>query len=378
MVKKKRKNNKRPASKFPLWVLIPLILVALIYVIGEYNKNRHHIFPISLSRIESQAQVDADILVIGDTNSLLFNSHIENLVNDISKNLNRPVTVFNLGERNENIFRTFFKLKQIKKLPPVIIYMGGSSEFYERLIPKNIEITSLNYTLFKNEFFRALYTLMPSLRKYIFIPDKKVELSPQPEKGQINSDEIKKYLEIYFHSFEIEIKRMISYIERNNSTPFLVTPPLNLLASNNKACEGSFNEDTNRKLIDIKESLERGMTKEALFSIKELDAITYSNAEVKSVYGQALYEVGSYTKAKAQLTLAKAYNCSPSGTHPVINSIIKKVAKARDTYFYDFSNHINLYFGKNELFLNDSEAQVIYYEKLQKELIIRLKDIFSL
>ena len=109
------------------------------------NAQRRHAFPIVFSNISTDTPDKADILFIGDDSALLFNPQIAQLINDISKNLNRPAVIYNYADANENIFRTFYKLKQVKDLAPIVIYMGGASEFYERLIPENIDITYLNY-----------------------------------------------------------------------------------------------------------------------------------------------------------------------------------------------------------------------------------------
>ena len=362
----------------PKWPLIPIILVVLFYFIGHLNKDRSHIFPINLSKINATLDSDTDILIIGDINSILFNSHVESLINSISKNLNRPISIYNLGARNDNIFRTFKKLKSLEKLPPVVIYLGGSSEFYERLAPKNLKITSLNYSLFQNEIISASHTIFPQFKKYLFLPDQTIKLEEEAKKGDFKNLDIKKYLEIYFYSYERELKKMVSYIEKNNSTPILITPPINLLNAETSACPGSFNESINSRLKEIEEDVEKNKVKETLLKIKSLDAEAFSNAQVKYLYGKILYLNGKYSDAKAQLTLSKAYNCSPNSSHPVINSIIKNISLLRDVHFYDFNKELNLYFGHNELFLSDNEAQVIYYENLKKELIIILKDIFTL
>tara|TARA_Y100000296_G_C5174256_1_gene259096 strand:- start:516 stop:1661 length:1146 start_codon:yes stop_codon:yes gene_type:complete len=381
VAKKKRKNNKRSALKpikLPTWLVVIGVLTIIIYSIGYMNAQRRHAFPIVFSNISTDTPDKADILFIGDDSALLFNPQIAQLINDISKNLNRPAVIYNYADANENIFRTFYKLKQVKDLAPIVIYMGGASEFYERLIPENIDITYLNYKLMSNEYISVIHTLFPSFKKYLMIPDKNITLNSTPEKGKFKSDEIQKYLEVYFKQYEIELRNIVNYIEKNGSTPIVLTSPVNLLDDQVNACPASQNEEIKKELEQIENSLENSMVKDALAKARELNTETFSNARVKYLYGKALYENGSYSKAKAELIYARSLNCTPQGAHPIINAIIKKVANSRDVYIYDFDKELNLYFGTNELFLGKREAQVIYYEKLRKELMIMIKDILTI
>ncbi|MEE3080437.1 MAG: hypothetical protein VX341_13950, partial [Bdellovibrionota bacterium] len=124
MAKKKRKNNKRAASKpikLPTSLVVIGFLTIIIYSIGYMNDQRRHAFPIVFSNFSSDTPDKADILFIGDDSALLFNPQIAQLINDISKNLNRPAVIYNYADENENVFRTFYKLKQVKDLAPIVI-----------------------------------------------------------------------------------------------------------------------------------------------------------------------------------------------------------------------------------------------------------------
>ena len=61
-----------------------------------------------------------------------LNAYLPSLIKDISSNLAEVIKVFNWSRKNEGMHRTLSKIKSLKNLPEIIIYHGGSEEFFEK------------------------------------------------------------------------------------------------------------------------------------------------------------------------------------------------------------------------------------------------------
>ncbi len=364
-------------------VLFLIICLGICYL-GINNADRDGLIPYKLNY---QAQVagakNADVLIVGDQLGEVFNSQIEAIVEELSQELNKPISIYNLSKNNYNIYRIEHLLESISKdtesgLPPVIIYLGGMSEFYERMLPKNLNLTYFNFKLYKNQGFRTLITLFPFLTKFLFIPEKTVVLNEQPVKEDFNDKVFLVYSEIYYYLYEKKLKDIARLIEKNNSIFIPVIPAVNLFSDKLRACKTSSNDEVNHKLDEAQALIDQKKNKEALSLLHSLNTIATANSKISYLYGLSLYNTANFKQAKKQLELAKAYNCEPQYAHPIINSIILKTVKLRSLNYINFDDMVNRNFGKNELFLNDLEPQSIYLESLKKEITIMLKDVLTL
>jgi len=367
-----------------------LIIIALIFIgttgaLGYlYTNNQTRVYPLpykvdkSIYPIDNIAQ-DADILIIGDEFGIEFNSLVQNLVTTLSVKLQKPLSIYNLSLENEGIHRTFAKLKSMDKLPPIIIYMGGSSEFSEKLYPENLRKYKVNFNIYKNDYAQTALMLFPILSRFIYVPDEVRTLTDKIEVTQNKSfKSFQVIAESTFYFYQEQLMDMIDYIIDKNSTPIMVTRPINYESEVKVVCDNAIFDNVTIEQVEIEKLIKNNRLKEAYNKVLLLDGISVGNAQTKYLLGKSQLALGKIRLAKKNLMLAKALDCSPKYAHPVINQIQRKIMTDRALENIDFDKMVNTNLGKDTLFIDGVSPQFIYWEKLEKLMANKIKRILDL
>jgi hypothetical protein len=366
-------------------ILFFLTVTAIVSGLGYlYKNNETRVYPLPYSVAKGAYPTDniaedADVLIIGDQLGVEFNSQVQKLVENLSEKLQKPLSIYNLAAEGEGIHRTMAKIKSMAKLPPIIIYMGGSSEFYEDLYPNDLKKYKLNYKIFKNDYAQTAVMLFPILSRFIYVPDKVKQLGEKIEAAKNRNDRHFQFVaQSTFYFYQEQLMDLIDYMIDKGSTPIIVTHPVNYEAKVNKVCDNAVTDDITIEQVDIAKMIESNKVKEAYNRTLILDGISVGNAQTKYLLGISQITLGKIKKAKSNLTLAKALDCAPKGAHPVINQIQRKVIRERALENIDFDKMVNLDLGKEVLFIDGVSPQFIYWERLENEMTNKLKRILDL
>lgn len=329
--------------------------------------------------IDDPSVAQSDVLLIGDSFATKFSTQVETLVELSSKGLKSPLSVYSVAEDHENIFRTLNKLKAQKKLPSTIIYLGGTSEFYEALYPSNLLILEQNLKRYKNDFLSSLIVLYPELSKLFFLKDQDLILGSEIKKETYNDDiRFQKLSAANYFFFKESLENLIDYIQDNNSNLILVTAPINLELEPVKVCSNSIVDEIVIEQNEIKKLIDAQKFKEAQLKLKSLLKVSIGNAYTKYLEGLLAFKTAKYQEAKDAFKLARALDCTDRGANIVINEIIRQVAIQKDVMVVDYENIINDQFGSDILFLNGDSPQFIKWDVLTKKLAESIREALQI
>lgn len=366
---------------FTIFTIFFIIAGALTYL---YQVNTTRVIPLPFKIANDVYSADeiaqsADILIIGDDFGKKFSPYIETLVENTSKNLQRPLSIYNLATDNEGIHRTIEKIKSLEKLPPIVIYMGGTSEFYEDLYPKRLNKSLLNLQIFQNDYVQTAVMIYPTLSRFLYSPEKIKLLSKEIKKRENKNDIwFQRVAKSTFYFYELQLQELVEVINDKNSFPIFVRPPINYERKVNKICDNAVTDEITIEQNEISNLIEKGNIKEAYNKLIILNDLSVANAQTKYLLGKTLLSSGKIQESKKNYRLAKALDCDPTGAHPVINALISKIAKNQSVDLIDFDSLINQDFGRDILFLTDHSPQVIYWEKFVNTLTLKVKEALKL
>jgi hypothetical protein len=366
-----------------LLVIIILIGGAIGYI---YSINFTRLYPVNYIFAPDTYQdindltEGTDILIIGDNFGQMLNERMAAITDATSKGLKEPLKIFNISIKNEGIHRTLKKIKMLKKVPPVVIYMGGTSEFYEDTYAKNIDKEMFNFNVFKNDYLQTLITIYPKLSRIFYMPQSPKVLTEKIDQhlGFKDTQTFQKITAKKFYLYQSQLTEMLDLILEANSTAIVVTPVINLQTPVNLVCDGAVTNDLTISQTAIKKLINEKKYKQAYNEALILEGVSVANAQTKYLLGLTQLNLGMYAKAEKNLTMAKGLDCAPAGAHPVINAIIRRVTNDRQVNIIDFDKQLNRELGKNELFINDTTPQFIYQEILEKRIIVKIKEAFEL
>ena len=103
-------------------------------LLGQSGSNRHSLPYVLRANytLEAQKAEKSSILIVGDRLGVKLASFMDTLVEETKENLGEPLRVYNWARKGEGLHRTLAKMKFLKRLPDVIVYHGGSEEFFEQ------------------------------------------------------------------------------------------------------------------------------------------------------------------------------------------------------------------------------------------------------
>lgn len=346
----------------------PVMITPFTYKVSEFIK-------VGLKEAEA-----ADVLIIGDRMGLYLNNFTTPLVENLNKDLKRDLKIYNWAREKEGLHRTFYKIKKLKKLPPVIIYHGGSYEWFDKKFNETEKRKILfNFRQFENEKIISSIITFPDLSRIFY---KKITMYPilnldPKQKVDQNSNYDAKELEYLY--FKQELKEMVDYIKQNKSTIIMITTPLNLLIPPRETCA----EATTNTIVEVQQEIEdqikNGDFKNAYNSAKELEKESIANAKTQYLLGMTAKYNNEIVKAKDALSKSTVFDCYNWRGNSVFNSIILQTGIDYQTQVIDFEKETSFANLQDEqVYIDEIYPQNIYYNNLINELTIIVKKYLNI
>lgn len=326
-----------------------------------------------------QAQ-NAHILILGDRMADSLNPYLDMINTQLAQNLREPLRVFNWGQPGEGLHRTLAKVRALQKIPPLVLYIGGSQEFEEqRFKLKDAAVVAENFLRYENDLLQSIILTYPPASRLIYQPHEMMtldEFHPMPE---FDSDQkIQRLSTITYQVMRYELQDLVDKLTPKNQKLVFSTTPINLDIRPKKVCEHTQTRTQQREQNDIQALLDADRSKVAYTRAKELAHNSLANSLNHYLKGQAAKKMGRLSEARAGLQLAAVYDCGLWRSHMVINNLIGQTAKRDDLFFIDFDFLVNQNFGRDEVFLNQLYPQNLYYQKFMQEFIQIIRQVFQL
>lgn len=324
---------------------------------------------------------NSQILILGDRLGEGLGRFMDPLIQETSKNLTSPLKVFNWATGHEGIHRTIEKLESLEKLPEVIIYYGGSEEFYEqRFYLKEKQNIFENIKRFGNEKLISLILTFPILSRFIYKSTKLIPLTNEIASNQADypSKFKQKQMEVTYKIYELELDKLITYIKERDSNLILITPPINLEIAPKLVCENSQTNKIRFEQNEIKKLMKAKRFKEAYARSRKLSAVTLGNAQTFYLLGKNAMRLGKFSIAREAFYMATAFDCETWRGNAVINNIMRSQISQLGVTHVDFDKLLNNQLGMNVLFLDEIFPQHYFYEKLVIGLTGEVKRILKL
>jgi hypothetical protein len=363
-------------------ILLIILIGGLAYILSDkptmitpftYQVSEH--VNLGLKQAES-----ADVLIVGDRMGLYLNNFLNPLVENLNKDLKKELKIYNWSREKEGLHRTFYKLKKLKKLPPVIIYQGGSYEWFDKKYDETEKRKILfNFRQFENEKIISSIITFPFLSKLFY---KKVKMYPilnLDPKQKVNQSTNFDAKELDFLYYKYELNEMVDYIKQNKSNIILITSPLNLLIPPRETCS----ESTTNTIVEVQQEIEdqikNGDYKNAYNSAKLLEKESVANAKTHYLLGITAKYNNEILAARDALLKATLFDCYNWHGNSVYNSIILQTAIDYQTQVIDFEKETSFTNLQDEqVYIDEIFPQNIYYNNLINELTIIVKKYLNI
>lgn len=350
----------------------------------HYNKGITQIipYPYFFAKQKQNLELDtAPIVIVGDRLGHYLGKFTKTLASEISKDLDRPIKVISYAQEGEGLHRTLQKIKSLKKLPFIIIYLGGSEEYYERKFEtQNISTILKNFKKFDKPINHTALLLFPEISRFLFSPIKWVKLTSKfsPDLKRYSDLQIQKRNEVNFKLYQHELNELLSYANDYNSVVIAISQPFNLDAAPKKSCDLSIDEFGKELMQKVIEKMKQEDYKSAYNQSKELVLIAPANAKAHFLHGQVSKALNKNEEAIKHLKYAIAYDCQNWRGNPVYNAILKKMAKKNEALYFDFNKMLQDNWRSNVTFHDDIYPQNFYTEKMLKVIAGRIKSLLKL
>lgn len=323
---------------------------------------------------------NADVLIIGDRMALYLDKFLSPLKETLKNELKKEPVFTNLSRENEGIHRTLYRLKQLKKLPPIIVYHGASMEWFEeKFNPNDYKKILYNFERFENEKIISLIITFPQLSRLIY---KKTDYFDLENLGKISSKKREssfKSREIEYKFYNQELRELIDYVKSKKSNLIIITTPLNLLVAPKANCANS----TTNSMVEIQQGIEQllkdGDSKQAYVNALNLSKVTVANATSFYLLGMSAKMNADLPVAREALVKANVFDCQNWHGNSIYNAIMRTEANTSQVELIDFAKTIeNAEMGTDQIFLDEIYPQNIYYAALIEELTTSIKKYLSL
>ena len=324
----------------------------------------------------------SDVLIIGDHLGVELEKYLPAVTDELSKNLRNKLYIHNWSTRSEGLHRSIKKLRVLKKLPSIIFYHGGSEEFFEdRLLTVDKDIYDYNMKMFKDDRFSSLLMTFPDVSKvlykkptkYFFLNEK---IKPFNKASSASVSQTR--AELIYHYYKIQLEELAALAREKGSTLIYITPPVNLEIPPRVVCDNSVSNTILKEQSEIEKLMEKGSWKVANVRLKALLSQSLANAQTYFLLGKSQLNRGSLLEAKKNLNLAATYECGNWRSNAIFNKLIIDSAKKNGIKLVDFANIVESGLGRNITFVDEYYPQSIYYNKLQKEIILIIKSILKI
>lgn len=331
--------------------------------------------------IYSEIQVDAPILIVGDSMAVRLTKFRDTLAKKISTNLSKPIKIDSIALEGEGIHRTFKKIASLPRPPLIIIYLGNVDENSEIIFNySDIETIESNLSLYQDPMVKSVVMALPLISRFVYSPVKRVKLKEEIKFTTKNVPDhiLQRQLSLSYKLFEATLNQFFNYTSKRSSFLIPITTPLNLLRKPGANCYGSLDPSTEKDLEQVKQKLTAKDYKGAYNLSKEVALINQSHASSLFLHGFISFKLNQFGEAKDYLEKAIAFDCSKPRGNPIYNSILKRVAKNNGYQFLDFHQYLVDQSQINYTFIDDLYPQDFYMEKLTDMLSLRIKSLLKL
>ncbi len=359
-------------------ILLLLITLATIFglkVYKKYEKNPINITPYPFQIVENyKDQIPtverSSVIIVGDQMGQSLNPYLPSLIQDISSNLAEVIKVFNWSRKKEGMHRTLSKIKSLKSLPEIIIYHGGSQEFFEKtFFIKDKEKILANFKKHSDEKILSLIMAFPILSKFIYEPVNTIELdSWNKDNDNLEGQDKLSKMEMTYKFFRQQLWEMANYIKERNSTLILLTTPINLSIPPKKVCKGSTNALLKLELDKIEKELKNAKYKIAFQKLEILKKKVLGNTKLLYFSGISTAKLGFPKTAEKILQKSAVFDCGAWRGNKIFNNIIREASTEHDLFLIDFDKIVNSQFGKGPLFMGETYPQTLFYKKVIEEI----------
>lgn len=364
-----------------LKLFVVVVLTAGFFVWRRYSQNPEQIipFPYYFDQSSPAIDLDAPILIAGDRMGYYFNKFSPTLAETISKDLAKPIKIQSIAQPGLALHRTVHQLKSLKQWPQILIFQGGSEEFFEaKFSPSEIPLIRKNFAIYKNDQIETLLIIYPWLSRIIYEPIKRTKLGLLPEAQILSEEDYLKKLETELLLFEQQLVEVVSLAKDRNSLLILTTTPINLDTSPKAVCTFTTTTDIEADILRLRQLLKENNPKEAFIKSSKLITQYSGNAELLYLHGQVARRLGQNEEAVKTLLSASAYDCRPWRATEIHNSIIRKVAREHQVLLFDFSRLLENDFTINTTFFDELYPQNLYYDRGMQQLGLVIKRILKL
>ncbi len=369
-------------------VLLGILLIILagtvtggFFVFKRYQANPEQIVPLPYQFQEGAPgiKLDAPILIVGDRMGNYLAKFHTTLAETISSNLARPIKIQTLAKAGAGIHRTIHELKSISQWPQILIYQGGSEEFYENKFNESeIKKIKRNFKLYNDDRVETALILFPWLSRIVYEPLYRVKLEADPLPNNLSEETYLKRLETELLLYEEHVTELVNMSKSKNSLLILTTTPVNLDIPPRKTCDFTTTTEIEAQILELRELLKVNDPKTAYNRSSKLITKFSGNASLYYFHGQISKRLGSIDEAVSSLHQANAFDCTPWRATEVYNTIIRKVAKEHQVILFDFAKLVEGDFGENVVFFDEIYPQNLYYEKGMQQLGLVIKSILKL
>jgi tetratricopeptide (TPR) repeat protein len=367
-------------------IFLAILVLAIAWVGQRIYNNPPSALPLPydlamITEAELSKASKANVLIVGDRLGINLNRYLEEALAPLSKKLREPLRVVNWAVDGESMAMTAHKLRSLKTYPEVIVYHGGTQEFFQdRFDLKDAKRIHTNIARYNNDFWQSILILAPFLGRALYHPVTRfpIELSPSPNRKIYEAFEKQQQADLSYQLLTIEWRSALHRIREHNAQIIVVAPPLNLEIAPKRVCENSSSPAVVSEQKAIEELLEAGDPKSALSRAVKLAELTTANSQSFYLLGRAHSSLGEYPQAKAAFYRAQFFDCDLSRGNLLINKILIEEAERANQQVIDMNRLVNNHMGKNVLFFDEYKAQGIFYEEVAHQIEQLAKNILKM
>lgn len=372
-----------------LFAGLVLVITGLVY--NSVSDSKTLIIPFPYSFQEKYAQKfketesnnikkaeAAQILIVGDEIGLSLNPYLGRILAANPNYLRSDGSIFNWSSAKEPLFRTVFKMKQLSKIPPIVIYLGANSELREQKFDiRDLDNINHNFNVYDDEKLISLIITFPFLSKIIYKKMRYLDLNAPKSYNNLQSSQFRqKEKELNFRMFQYEVQELIDLVKNSKGQLILSSTPINLQTPPHSSCQHTQNE----KVIEVQQQIEallkEGASKDALREITELAKVNFSNAQTFYLLGRAQMMTGNLKEAYTSLQKASIFDCDNWRGNAVYNAILFKKAQDNGVSFIDFDKLTSEQLTKEGIFIDETYPHNTLYIHYINEINTSLKRIF--
>ena len=302
-----------------------------------------------LTEKQREASKQAIVVILGDRHGVHFNQYLPALREKLAPSL-QEIKILNLSTNGHGIHRSIKKLQELPHSPPLIIFLGGYDEFYEKkFFIKQYQTIKKNLSLAKNSS-AALSLTSLTQRPPLYPYEKEIvptKLHHDPLSQQRN-------LELRLRIYEFEVQQLIDEALGRGSKLILTTAPVNLFTPPEQVCALASTPSIEQKLSFLKKVLEREQAKKIIQELAPLEKVIIGHARYHYLLGKSYWKESLFLKARKHLNRAKSFDCHPTQSSLLINNILRLKSQKNVIALVDFLKFLPPLKDRQSLFKKNS------------------------